>query len=265
MIRDIEIPSSVRDLVQARVADLEPEDRDLLDVAAVLRLRVRPGARRRGAGHGRDPALRRLRPDREAHRLVRSAGRRFVFDHHQVQEALYQGLLALLREEYHAAIGDALEKRIGGGAGGAEAVALCEHFLKSASPLRARPYLGKALSQLERDYGADAPGNVARLALAAPGLLAGRDRAEMLLRFARNLDLSGKREEERSALDEALSIAKGLSDAALGARAIGLLGGLLLQTARFDEARRRFDEALDLARKAGRPGRARRASAAASA
>ena len=67
-----------------------------------------------------------------------SAGRDFVFDHHQVQEALYGGLPELLREEYHAALAEALEARAGAAdtdpedLDGALCVDLCEHFLKGA-------------------------------------------------------------------------------------------------------------------------------------
>ncbi|HEX5136597.1 MAG TPA: tetratricopeptide repeat protein [Planctomycetota bacterium] len=250
VIEGIQIPSSVRDLIQARMADLDPLDRDLLEVASCCGFEFDPTLVAEASGVDLIGALRRFGQIERRHRLIRSAGRRCVFDHHQVQETLYAGLLPALRERYHLAIGDALERKQGG-AGGAGAVALCEHFLKSTEPGRSRPYLDRAVSQLERDYGADAPANVARLALAAPGLLAGRDRAGMLLRFASNLDLSGKREEQRSALDEALGIARNLSDPGLGARAVGMIGSLFLHTGRFEEARRAIEEALDLARKAG--------------
>jgi len=251
VIDGIRIPSSVRDLIQARMAELAQEDRDLLEAAACCGFEFDPTLVAEALGIDLMGALRRFGQIERLHRLIRSAGRRCVFDHHQVQEALYGGLLTQLREQYHLALGSALEKRSGGGAGGVEAVALSEHFLKSADPARARPYIAQALSHLERDYGADAPANVARLALSAKGLLTGRDRAEMLLRFAHDLDLSGKREEEQAVLDEALAIAKELDDPRLGARAIGAIAELLRQTARFDEAMRRYEEALDLARRAG--------------
>jgi tetratricopeptide (TPR) repeat protein len=254
VIEGIRIPSSVRDLIQARMADLAQEDRDLLEAAACCGFEFDPTLVAEALGVDLMGALRRFGQIERRHRLIRSAGRRCVFDHHQVQETLYGGLIAQLREQYHLAIGDALEKRTGGGAGGAEAVALCEHFLKSAAPARARPFLDKALAQLQRDYGADAPANVARLALAAPGLYAGRERADLLLRFADCLDLSGRREEQRAALDEALAIAKELGDRTLGARAISRIGGLLLVTARFEEARPCFEEALDLAQGSGERG-----------
>ena len=50
-------------------------------------------------GIARIPALQLLAGIEKRHRLVRSSGRMFVFDHHQVQEALYGGLSDLLREE----------------------------------------------------------------------------------------------------------------------------------------------------------------------
>jgi predicted ATPase len=46
-----------------------------------------------------------------AHRLVRAAGPRHVFDHHLVQEALHRSLPDALRQEYHAAIATAIESR----------------------------------------------------------------------------------------------------------------------------------------------------------
>jgi tetratricopeptide (TPR) repeat protein len=251
VIEGISIPSSVRDLIQARMAELDAPDRDLLEAAACCGFEFDPTLVAEALSKDLLGALRRFGQIERRHRLIRSAGRRCVFDHHQVQETLYGGLLAQLKEQYHLALGDALERRMQGGPGGPDATALSEHFLKSADARRAKPYLSKALSHLERDYGADAPANIARLALEAPDLLAGRERVEMLLRFARNLDLSGKREEQRAALDEALKIAKGLSDAALGANVICRTGSFLLHTGRFEEARRCFDEALDLAGKAG--------------
>jgi tetratricopeptide (TPR) repeat protein len=254
VIEGIQIPSSVRDLIQARMADLEPEDRDLLEAASCCGFEFDPGLVAEALGVDLLGALRRYGQIERKHRLIRSAGRRCVFDHHQVQEALYGGLLAQLREQYHLAIARALERRTGGGPGGAEAVALCEHFLKSARPEGARPYLDRALAQVERDYGADAPANVARLAVAAPGLLLGRERAGMLLRFGRYLGLTGRREEEQRVLDEALALATELGDKVLAARALERQGTMLLQTARFEEARPRFEEALALARETGSRG-----------
>ena len=64
-------------------------------------------------GMGCIPTLKKLGHLEHAVRLVRSAGRKFLFDHHQVQEALYEGLGELLREEYHAALGETLEEMSG--------------------------------------------------------------------------------------------------------------------------------------------------------
>ena len=69
-----------------------------------------------------------------------------MFDHNQVHEALYEGITPLLRERYHAALGDALEAqereagREPAEAAGERAFEVCEHFFKGGHPDRARPY-----------------------------------------------------------------------------------------------------------------------------
>jgi hypothetical protein len=86
-IEQIQIPSSVQDLIQARISDLDEEDRDLLDVAACAGFEFDPGLVADALGINRIPALKRLGRIERKQRLIRSAGLRFVFDHHQVQEA----------------------------------------------------------------------------------------------------------------------------------------------------------------------------------
>src|SRR5262249_33294411 len=139
VIGDIKIPSSVLDLVNARVADLTQEERDLLDVAACWGFEFDPGLVGDVLGIGRIPLLKRFGQIERRHRLVRSSGRNYAFDHHQVQEALYGSLHEQMREEYHAALASALETRTNaaqtdpGALGGAVCVDLAEHFLRGAA------------------------------------------------------------------------------------------------------------------------------------
>ena len=85
---------------------------------------------------------------------MRSAGRSYVFDHHQVQEALYGALNEPLREAYHAALAEALETRTEAAdqdpetLDGALCVDLCEHSLKGARGERALRYLEAAQEHL---------------------------------------------------------------------------------------------------------------------
>jgi tetratricopeptide (TPR) repeat protein len=257
VIRDIQVPSSIAELVQARVADLEPEDKNLLDVAACCGFEFDPLVVAAALGIAQIPAMQRLARIERRHRLVRAAGRRFVFDHHQVQEALYAGMPELLREPYHAAIAEAIEARSGAASkevkevDGAVCVELAEHFLNGARGDRALRYLGAALDHFTKGYLHDAAVRLADHVLTVPGLVAGRERCKLLLRKASRLDLLGRRDAERSARAEANALADSDHDAALRALTLRGLGRLHLQSSQNDEARALLGEALASARAAG--------------
>ncbi len=250
VIRDLVVPSSVLDLVQARIAELTEEDRAALDVAACLGFEFDPLLLAAALDLPRIPTLQRLSRIERVHRLVRSAGERLVFDHHQVQEALYAAIPELLKREYHGAIGQAIEARAPR-PDGATSVALADHFLLAARGERALVHLPAALAHLERSYLNEPAIQLAGRALAAPGLLAGRARAEMLLRMADRLETLGRRDAQRTALDEAASLADAEGDPGLRARARRALGWFLFVVGRPDEAEPQCTEAVTLARAAG--------------
>jgi serine/threonine protein kinase/tetratricopeptide (TPR) repeat protein len=257
IIRDIQVPSSITELVQARVADLDAEDKNLLDVAACCGFEFDPLIVAAALGVGQIPAMQRLARIERRHRLVRSAGRRFVFDHHQVQEALYGGMPELLREPYHAAIAEAIEARSGARAkepkdvDGAVCVDLAEHLFQGAQGERAVRYLDAALDHLEKGYLNDAAVRLADRALAVPGLVAGRTRCELLLRKADRFEILGRRDEQRAAIEKANALADADGDRALRARALCALGDLHVKLSRHDEAQAVLGEVLATARAAG--------------
>ena len=257
VIAEIEVPGTVKDLIFARVGSLTTEARNLLDVAACAGFEFDPVLVGEVLHVGRIPVLQRLAAVEKSHRLVRSVGRRFVFDHHQVAEVLYAGLPEMLREEYHAALGAVIDAKSGAASkepvdlDGALCVDLAEHFLKGARGDRAMRYLGAALDHLEKGYLHDAAVRLADRALAVPGLVAGRERCELLLRKAGRLDLLGRRDAQRAALEEANALADADGDAALRAPARRSLGVLHWQLAHHDDARAVLGEALATARAAG--------------
>ncbi|MHC4549417.1 MAG: serine/threonine-protein kinase [Planctomycetota bacterium] len=256
VIERIRIPSSVRELIQARIADLEEEDKDLLDVSACCGHEFDPGLVADAVGMSRVPVLKRLGRIERKHRLIRSAGLTFVFDHHQIQAALYEGLPGMLRQEYHAAIAQALETREQAGKDpydleGGVAAEICRHFLEGARGKKALVYLEPALDYLEKNYLNDSAIRLADRALSLRGLLAGRDRINVLLRKVDRLDLLGRQDEERGALEEALALADGLGDPALRSRARRALGAHLIRISEYAGARGWLEQALDIARAAG--------------
>ena len=235
VIRDIQVPSSIAELVQARVADLDDEDTQPPRRRGVLRLRVRPAARRRGA-----------RRRRRSPRCSASRGSRSGTGSCARRDGASSSTTTRCRRRSTRACRsccassttrrsrDAIEARSGAAAkepkdlDGALCVDLAEHFLKGAQGERALRYLDAALEHLEKGYLHDAAVRLADRALAVPGLVAGRERCEVLLRKAGRLDLLGRRDAQRAALEEANALADADGDAALRARALRSLGALHL-------------------------------------
>jgi tetratricopeptide (TPR) repeat protein len=257
ILHDIQIPSSIRDLVSARVADLDAEDKDLLDVASVLGFEFDAAIVADALGAGRVPVLKRLARIEAKHRLVRSAGETFVFDHHQVQETLYAALPPPLAREYHAAVAEAIEVRTGADAkdptkiDGGVCFELSEHFLKGGQGARALRYLDAALTHLDAHYLNDAAVGLAERALGAPGVLAGAARGRVLLRMASRLHFLGRREPQRAAVEEALALARESGDRQGEADATGSLGEFSCTLGRFAEACEHHERRRVIAREIG--------------
>ena len=257
VIQDIQIPSSVLDLVSARISDLSQEERDLLDVASCCGFEFNPGMLASVVGHGRIPVLKSLAQIERAHRLIRSKGRHFVFDHHQVHEAIHDSLPEMLREEYHAAVADTLEvrenaaERDPAGIDGALTVDLCEHFLKGAQGERALRYLDAALDHLEARYLNDQMIALADRALEAEGLLEGNRRVEILLKKNEPLSLMGKPAMQEAALSQARRLAEQEAEQTSLAKVELATGALRQDTSRYGEARTHYDRARALFKEVG--------------
>jgi tetratricopeptide (TPR) repeat protein len=202
------------------------------------------------AGMRKIPALRRLGHLERSHRLVRSAGDEFVFDHHQIQEALHSAISPPLRKEYHAALGRALLNQHPEPDGRA-AVKVCEHFLRGERGPEALRHLDAALDHLDSRYRYEQVVAMADQALAMEGLLTGRRRAEILLRKATRLGYLGRRDVEHSALQDVLALAKEAGDKDLRSRAHRALGSNHLSQSRLEAAQEDIRRARDLAREIG--------------
>ncbi len=253
VIGDIQIPSSVLDLVNARVADLSEEERDLLDVACCWGFKFDPALIGDVLGVGRIPLLKRCGQIERRHRLVRASGRSYVFDHHQVQEALYGSLHEQMREEYHAALAKALETRTKAAAqdpetlDGALCVDLCEHYLKGARGESALRYLPAAQTHLTAGYLHARVVALTERALAIPDLLTMTERATALLRVAAAFNTLGRRARQEECAREAGRLAEEAGDDEVLLKAAISLGNVLRATSRHTEATAAFRRAIELA------------------
>ena len=252
-IRDITVPYSVKDLVKARISRLSEEERDLLEVASCIGFEFDPVLITEALGLGRIPTLKSLGRLERQHRLVHSCGRLFVFDHHQVQEALYEGLSELLREELHSGLGEGLERMVGVGAKviGRQAVELCEHFLRGGRADRAEPYVAAALDHLENGLQIVPAIDLSGRCLAAADGLTGMARVGILRRRARWLELEGSREEEGAVLEEAIRLTEAEGETSIALELRQQLGYQRRAIGSPDEAVEILTETAEIARKLG--------------
>jgi len=214
MLNDISVPSSLVDLIEVRLGSLDDDDRSLLDVAACVGYEFDPALVAKAAGIPLLPALKRFAHIELSQRIIRASGRRYVFDHHQIQEALYERMFVQLREQYHVAIGRALEDMPP-----TQAFQICEHFLCGGAPRRAAPYLADAIEDLKTGHLFGSAAALAEKVLACDGLLTGADRVD-LLQFASSwFERTGNLEKNEELAREAYDLAQELGDAVLIARA----------------------------------------------
>jgi tetratricopeptide (TPR) repeat protein len=255
-IPDIKIPSTVRELIETQMGDLDADDVKLLKVASCCGYEFDPHL----VGHVlslRDvKILKMLGRLERTKRMVRSLGRNFVFDHHQVQALLYEGLDDSARERIHAALGHALERREGtleakpAELDGALCVDLCQHFSRGGEGKRAMRYVGRALNHLWEACRHDEAIELTDRLLATEGLLEGRRRAAVLLRQVSPLDVLGLRTRQKAALDEALRLADASGDPMVRARVRTALGWLFYNQSSHARACRVLEDAVELAKAA---------------
>jgi tetratricopeptide (TPR) repeat protein len=183
---------------------------------------------------------------------VRASGTAYRFDHNQLHELVYAALSPGLRQEYHGLLAEAMAEREGlgpenAGTGAGETVYfIARHGLLGSSPRGALPFLDVAHDYLLRSYRKAAAAAFADHALAAPGLLAGPERVDMLLKKAACVGAT----ERGQVLEEALPAAESVKDPALIARAHSAIGSCLSQLSEFDPARTHLRTALELFRRA---------------
>jgi tetratricopeptide (TPR) repeat protein len=257
VVEDIEVPSAVRDLLLGRLRDLREGERDLLDAAAVQGLDFDGDLLARVVDRKRIDVLQRLAAIERRTQLVRAAGAQWRFDHHQLQEVLYEGLPVSLGREYHDLLAASFAAREGIEPGDAEQPPgeahrfLATHGVRGSEPSRWAPHVVPALRHLHASYRGASAVELGRRALAVAGLFEGDARIEIHLRVLESLSVLGRREGERGHLEEAEALASRSSDARLRARVARARAAHLFAVSSFDEAETAYRAARDLAREAG--------------
>ena len=201
---EIHVPDSVKDLIQSQLARITDEEREILDVAAVLGHEFDPDVLAEVLGQPKIGLLRKLSLLERRHRLIHAVGRRCRFDHHQLRETLYEGVMEGLREEYHAQIAETLTTRRAASKvppDGAAHLELLRHFVLGARPARAAEHVVLGLRQAAKTYSTEEGALLATRFLAAAGDgVDAKTCAETRLLLAGFLEHEGSRTEERATL-----------------------------------------------------------------
>lgn len=105
------LPVSMQSLMSARIEQLQPDDRAVLQVAATIGRRFDPGLLALDGTQQNEtgPALQRLQALDIIHREVNSSD--YMFKHVLLRDTVYHSLLEDRRADLHLAIAQALEKR----------------------------------------------------------------------------------------------------------------------------------------------------------
>jgi tetratricopeptide (TPR) repeat protein len=255
-ITDVEVPSAVKDLIEARLRELAGAERAILDVGAVQGYEFDPDLVARVREARRVHVLEALAELERRTGIVRAAGRWYRFDQNQVHEVVVGAMPAPLREEYHALLADAYAAQRGLGDVDAapeaeDAVFLAWHRLHGGWPADGLPLLEAALAHLEGTARFDLATELTEHAVAVEGLVDGARRAGLLLRLGFRLGQRGEPDAAEKHLDEALALAEALDDPALQSRAHFQRAGFLYYVARIDESQAVSRRALGCARAAG--------------
>jgi len=251
VIDQIEVPSAVKDLIEGRMRGLSKEQRAILDAGAVCGMSFDPGLVAQVLDRKLVGVLQELAEVERRTGLVRGKGEVVCFDQNQIQEVLYGELLPRLRREYHTLLAEAYAEECGEEPMGDDALFLAHHHLRGSRPQLAKPHLEPTFDHLEKSYRNDILLDLATRALKVKDLLSDEERVELLLRQAGRLDLLGRRDEQRAALDEAVALADETGEAALRGKARRSLGWCFNQTSQNEAARATLQEARKLARTAG--------------
>lgn len=135
---------SVEDAIRARVADLGPEARDLLELSALGGVPLDPAVLARAAGHTRDPMPHvRLLGARSLARA--SSADRIEPYHDRIRETVVLGLDAEHRRARHAALGAALAEEPG-----IDPESVAHHLARGGDRARALPFQLRAAEDATR-------------------------------------------------------------------------------------------------------------------
>lgn len=242
-VRALELPESLHSLVLSRIDVVGEEPRRTLKVASVVgRTFLAPLLPAAYPELGTlDAVTDQLGQLRQADlvNLDREEDRAWLFKHVVTQEVAYESLPFAVRAMLHGRIGRAIED----GAGDAverHLDLLAHHFSRSDDATRKQEYLARAADAAKAAYANGAA--IDYLERLLP-LLAGRDRANALLKLGKTLEFVSHWARAEAVGAEALAVATDLGDPVLAAWAETNLAEVARRQGRYDDALERLERA----------------------
>jgi tetratricopeptide (TPR) repeat protein len=245
---EADLPSTVKDLAALKLAELDEEQRETLEVASVLGGRFDAPLLAEVLGAKPIELLQRLAGLERKHRLVASSGKDlFRFSRRQLHEAIYEGIPEALRGEYHSLVADTLLRA---SPEGERAYAALRHLFLSERALEAEPFLESALDYMganfHASYAAPFLEKVGEAFACAP--LA--KRLAIAMKLWGLYDLLGSRKDQMRVLDLARELAAAMGEPGPRARVHALRAGSYWYAGDYDHAGEEAQAGLVLAREA---------------
>ena len=231
----VDVPGSVRDVVQRRLARLPEDTRTLLRVAAVIGRQFDLDLLEAASGIDGERLMTLIEPTLAIGLVVEATDSWSCrFSHALVQETLYAGLSRLQRARIHRRVAEALEAAGAGSGGDLHLEELAHHFsaaLPTGTAGKAVDYASRAAVRAGRSLAYDEAVGLWELALSAltPSLPDYQERRyEILLGLGEARRWAGDVHRADEAVKEAIALARLLGDPERTARAAVVFGGVAL-------------------------------------
>ena len=137
------IPSKVQEVIAQRIARLEREESQLLDLAAVCGDSFSPDILSRISASNMADVLRTLGEIQQRHRLVRSEDSMFEFTHHKIREVICENMPNELRKLYHLRTANCLEQALAEKTSDGYLADIALHYVEGGAPEKAFEYFVK--------------------------------------------------------------------------------------------------------------------------
>ncbi len=244
------LPATVRDLVALKLAALDEEQRETLEVASILGAEFDVAPLADVLGIKLIEALQRLAGLERQHRLVVGSGRNsFRFPRRQIFEAIYQGVPEALRGEYHSLVADTLLAE-GEPSDGERAHALLRHLFLAGRTPEAEPYLEPALDFMARSFHASYAAPFLEKVAVAMAAAPLPKRLAIAMRLWAFYDLLASRKDQMRILDTARELADAIGEPGPRARVHALRAGSYWVAGDYEKAGDEAQRGLGLAREA---------------